>query len=541
MIVSDQSTNLLLSMLRAAHCRSTHHYFAIDALPLVGTPAGGRLVGHLLRHHHRYLAGAKDPDSRFRDFHNHVIHVDDGYWGGAPRVAHQWYDRMQRYLRTNRFSDAAHAAGVLSHYFTDPIQPLHTSQTPAERVLHRPIEWSVTKSYGSLFANWKADPSRTVFQLSDSPGWLGEAILTSARVAHDHYETLLTHYDLKASRSNPSAGLDAVSHGCLSQLIGLCVTGWARVIERAAYDAEQSRGSALPAQGVTLSLVLAGMRMPRQRWIRRVAHRIEQAKITALINEFEATGTVEEHLPSELRVIEKVCCVYAKEREYNRIRAERHSNADIRILEPLPSSAQTIEPNTNEYLPAADTAAETIEGTEPMIIPLPIATQPQVRLRVEAPLVDAPSIGNKTADRFAAIGIHTVGDFLSAKPEQLAAKLATRWITVATLNAWRCQTILMCQLPEMLACETQLLVGCGFPTADSIAKTSSDQLLVAIQTYAATYSGRRYLRGAAVPDRDRVETWIGEAALALVRQKRALAKMKAEASNQDRQQAQKAA
>ncbi len=528
-------------MLRAAHCRSTHHYFAIDALPLVGTPAGGRLVGHLLRHHHRYLAGAKDPDSRFRDFQNHVIHVNDGYWGGAPRVAHQWYDRMQRYLRTNRFSDAAHAAGVLSHYFTDPIQPLHTAQTPAEKILHRPIEWSVTKSYGSLLADWKADPSRTVFQLSDNPGWLGEAILTSARVAHDHYETLLTHYDLKAGRSNPSAGLDAVSRGCLSQLIGLCVTGWARVIERAAYDAEQSQGRALPTQSVTLGVMLAGIRMPRQRWIRHAEHRIEQAKITALINEFEATGKVEEHLPSEVRVIEKVCRVYAKEREYNRIRAERHSNADIRILEPTATSEQTIEPNIDEYLPAADSAAEVTVGTSPAIIPLAFPAQPQVRLRVEDPLVNAPSIGSKTADRFAAIGIYTVGDFLSSKPEQIAAKLATRWITVATLNVWRCQTILMCQLPEMLARETQLLVGSGFPTADSIAKTSSDKLLDAIQTYAATYSGRRYLRGAAAPDRDRVETWIGEAALALVRQKRALAKMKAEASSQVQQQTQKAA
>ena len=87
----------LATILRGAACCSTHQLFALDALPLVQTDAGKRLVRLLLRHHHRYLAGATDPDLRFRDFQNHVVHVTDGYWGGAPRVAHQWYDRLQRY------------------------------------------------------------------------------------------------------------------------------------------------------------------------------------------------------------------------------------------------------------------------------------------------------------------------------------------------------------------------------------------------------------------------------------------------------------
>ncbi len=326
------STQRLLSILRAAHCRSTHHHFAIDALPLVRTTAGERLVGHLLRHHQRYLAGAKDPDLRFRDFHNHVVHVDDGYWGGAPRVAHQWYERLQRYLRTDRWSDAAHAAGVLSHYFTDPMQPLHTRQSRVEQVLHRPIEWSITKSYRSLLAQWQSEPSRTVFQLSNGPGWLGEAILTAAGVAHEHSDTLLTHFDLKAARANPIAGLDEVSRDCLSQLIGVCVTGWARVLERAAEDAEIFRERQLPRQGSSHALLAAGIRVPTQCLIRRIEHRVERRKVIAIIDEFAATGHVVQHLPSEQRVIEKVCRIYNREREYDRARAARQSNAEIRIL-----------------------------------------------------------------------------------------------------------------------------------------------------------------------------------------------------------------
>ena len=155
----------LSSFLQRLHCSSTHHYFALDALPLVQTPGGKRLVRVLLRHHERYLRGATDPDTRFRDYQNHVIHVKDGYWGGAPRMAHKWYDRMQRYLRTNRFSDAAHAAGVLSHYFTDSFQPLHTEHSELERVLHRPIEYSIYHAYSDIYRLWRDSQMEVVFQL----------------------------------------------------------------------------------------------------------------------------------------------------------------------------------------------------------------------------------------------------------------------------------------------------------------------------------------------------------------------------------------
>jgi len=83
--------SFLLSVLRAAHCRSTHHHFAIDSTRYVDTAAGKRLVNILLKHHERFFAGAEDPDGRFRDFQNHCVHVRTGYWGGAPRLALTWY------------------------------------------------------------------------------------------------------------------------------------------------------------------------------------------------------------------------------------------------------------------------------------------------------------------------------------------------------------------------------------------------------------------------------------------------------------------
>ena len=121
--------NLLVTILQAAHCRSTHQYFVLDALPLLASQRGQLLGRILLKHHDQYLIGSKDPDKKFRDFRNHVVHVQDGYWGGAMKKAEIWYRNLLEDLDAKRWSEAAYSAGVLSHYFTDPFMPFHTGQS----------------------------------------------------------------------------------------------------------------------------------------------------------------------------------------------------------------------------------------------------------------------------------------------------------------------------------------------------------------------------------------------------------------------------
>ena len=55
----------LITILRAAHCRSTHQFFVLDALPLVESEQAKRLASQLLRHYKQYLKGAKDPTRNF--------------------------------------------------------------------------------------------------------------------------------------------------------------------------------------------------------------------------------------------------------------------------------------------------------------------------------------------------------------------------------------------------------------------------------------------------------------------------------------------
>ena len=142
--------NLIFRVIYAAHCRSTHHKLALDALRHLEGVYRQRRQRLFLKQHEVYLAGAKDPDTKFRDFENHVLHVEQDYWGGAPKAARKWCDRMVGSLQRHNWPAVVYSAGVLSHYYTDPIRPFHTGQSQAETNIHRAAQWSITKSYDEL-------------------------------------------------------------------------------------------------------------------------------------------------------------------------------------------------------------------------------------------------------------------------------------------------------------------------------------------------------------------------------------------------------
>jgi hypothetical protein len=353
----------LISILRAVHCRSTHHYFAVDALRLVQTDAGLRLRSILLKHHEKYLEGTKDPDNRFRDFQNHVIHVRDGYFGGAPRLAIRWYDRAMGHLLAGRWEDAAYAMGVLSHYFTDPLMPLHTAQSPREPLIHRPMEWSVCKSYDQILKIWTEDEFRLVFQLGDGEGWLAEAILKGARFANRSYDALIDSYNVDLGAENPPAGLDASSRQIFAELFGLAITGLARIVERAAEEAEAATGSALPSFSLSIPAVLAVLQVPGQLWLRRITNSEERKAIQAIVAEYRLTGAVKENIPTEVYIKKRVIEVRERENAWNKRRREQRKSvvasgaqqAEFVVVQP--DVAATSELETSSSLPLASDQA----------------------------------------------------------------------------------------------------------------------------------------------------------------------------------------
>ena len=149
------ANSLLYRVVYAAHANGTHHKLALDALRHLTHPQADKLTRLVLANIEAYLKGSKDPDNEFKDFQNHVLHVGDAYWGGAPEKTVAWYEHTVDAMRAGRWEDAVYAAGVTSHYFTDPIHPFHTAQSEAENNIHRAVEWSINRSYDALVAEMR--------------------------------------------------------------------------------------------------------------------------------------------------------------------------------------------------------------------------------------------------------------------------------------------------------------------------------------------------------------------------------------------------
>ena len=296
------------------HAIGTHQRFAIDALNLVRGDAGNRLCRWLLRHHRAYRRGAIDPDIRFRDFHNHILHAREGFWGGAVRVGQQWYERLKEHLAAERFREAAHAAGVLSHYVTDMLQPLHTAADPREALVHRPMEWSIESSYDQITSLGGQMGLRVDIQLARHDGWLGELMVEAARLSECHFDRLVRRYRFQEGVQNPHLGLDTVATETLAELFAVAVAAWARVLQRVAEDNERDTGYAIPACNLGMATAHAFVTVPFAAWRRRIRSQLQTVAIRGLAEEYFRTGQLCDHLPAEVDIKQRVIRVYHDER-----------------------------------------------------------------------------------------------------------------------------------------------------------------------------------------------------------------------------------
>jgi len=564
--------NLLFHIVYAGHASGTHHKLALDALQHLKCMDADLWQRLFLANAKIYLDGSKAPDKEFKDFKNHVLHTRDGYWGGAPDKARSWYQHLVEALTLQDWQTAVYCAGVLSHYYTDPIHPFHTHQSEAENNIHRAVEWSISKAYDELYALGKGEFDQVDVEISRDANWLEQLVCRGADMSNGYYEKLIAHYDIQRGMADPPAGLDQVAKRIVSRLIWYAGISFAAVLDRA-IDESNMHPPDTPLLPATL---LATIQVPIKVLAKRMADVEERRQVERMYDELITTGTVEKTLPEDDRAVRdlhaaevlaklppkpeasKIFPFVPREPVVTRIDQRRAAtvagtSGNVVQLRTRPAvqpaaSAPVEAPVRARALPAdatpsarreaayeavhmaLDTPAPAARGkaglTERLdqvtVAPLKprerkpapapaaanIATEPRFHLSPDQDVVDGPSIGPKTAERLYPLGIKTVRDLLKAEPAALAVLMDTRGVGADTIAAWQDQARLVCTVPGLRGTHAQLLVGAGYVSGEAIAAAEADKLCADVLRFAASAAGQRLLRSGDPPDIEKIKGWL---------------------------------
>ncbi len=294
--------NLLFRIVYAAHAAGTHHKLALDALRHLKVMDADLWQNLFLANAKLYLEGSKAPDNEFKDFKNHVLHTRDGYWGGAPEKVRSWYQHLVEALGQQDWHTAVYCAGVLSHYYTDPLMPFHTAQSEAENNIHRAAEWSISKSYDALAALGEREFRRVDVDLPAGANWLATLVCRNADMANANYEKLIAHYDIQRGVVDPPAGLDKVAQRMIAELLRYAAISYGAVLDRAI---EESNAHA-PDIALTPATLIATAQVPFKLIARKIADGEERKLIERIYDELVTTGTVEKNLPEDDRTVREL-------------------------------------------------------------------------------------------------------------------------------------------------------------------------------------------------------------------------------------------
>ena len=513
--------SLLFRILYAAHAKGTHHKLALDALEHLNGPDAEAWRRVFLKHADGFMAGAKAPDDVFKDFKNHVLHPRDGFWGGAPAAARQWYDKTVALLGSENWAEAVHSAGILSHYVTDAVHPFHTGQSEAENCIHRAFEWSTAKSFDALKAQAGGSklPEIAIPARSD---WLEEMLRVGATRANGHYEKLIAHYDINRGVVDPPAGLDVVAQRIVGDLIVYATRLYGLILGRALTDAK----IAPPHVNLTVDTVLATMQIPIKQLAKRMSDKADRQLVERMYDELRANGTVERNLPEDDRavrdlhrdeVLGKPIGAAISARPVPKIEALADTTAFQSLTRRLSEGAPPVTAAATEAraapVPEPQPAASLL-GSVPSIKPTLEASPRRLRLSSGDDVVDAPSIGPRMAERLRPLGILTVKDLLEEEPGALAKALAVSYVKPETVADWQAQARLVCAIPGLTGTAAQLFVGAGYRDLEAIGSAEPDKLSADLLAYAGTDQGRRLLRDGEPPDVTRIKGWAEGARIA---------------------------
>jgi Domain of unknown function (DUF4332) len=488
--------SLLYSVVFATRCRSNHHRLALDALRHLEASGAEDWRRVFLHYHADYLAGAKAPDEQFKDFKNHVLHVREGEWGGAIEACAEWYKRTLRAFAAKDWRQGVWSAGVMSHYYVDPIQPFHTHQTEEENVIHRAVEQSFSKAYGEFQRILERDlGGYPQMRAPDGADWLADMVRAGAKASNVHYEMVIDHYNFDAGAKDPPAGLDQELKDVIARLVGHAAVGLARILDRSFEEAAVSP----PKLGENLQAFFLTLEAPIQAVLGKIDDAKARAEVAAQYEEFRRTGKVRATLGEDDKLVRALHATEVLETPLSSLDARWPREIGAKHGEGAPAR------NAKKKRPTPKIAAlpQAVEAR-----PKPEKVLVQFTLDGASPIVAAPSIGVKTAKRLEAVGVRTVGDLLALSPEKGQSQIATRHISAQLIRDWQAQALLACTIPGLLSREAQALAACGVRDATELAAFKPAELAEAMGRWITSGDGARAWGEAPAPTREDVADWV---------------------------------
>ena len=173
-----------------------------------------------------------DPDTVLHDSYHHVYDVTGDPYGDAPDRVTMLYGQVVSELRDGDRAAASRDFGLLSHYYSDICNPLHTDQTPREESVHSSYETAVqgyTDAPGEHGA-WIVGRRRV--RVADAAGYTR----ATAAGSHAYYTELVKDYAADGTRS---ARVMAITQTSLDR----AVNGLADLLVSAQTDARAQAGA----------------------------------------------------------------------------------------------------------------------------------------------------------------------------------------------------------------------------------------------------------------------------------------------------------
>ena len=132
----------------------------------------------------KYKSGSIYPDSLHpQDTHNHLYYPDNPSGTDAPDAIQTWFNYFTNNLSKNNYADAIFAAGVMSHYFADINQPLHTG-----------AYWDGHPAYESDLNRRLSEMTIGTITINNSITDVKQFAIDAAVHAHQYYDAIRAAY-----------------------------------------------------------------------------------------------------------------------------------------------------------------------------------------------------------------------------------------------------------------------------------------------------------------------------------------------------------